>query len=422
MRTSEMTFFPFDIETFLEYFLAGGKVRSTGEIITFRINTWNNDLYKFVKFVEQMKQDTGFYWVGYNSVGFDAQVVEYIVREYQNWHNLSNLEICRLISQKAQDVIDDGRYDIQPRYREFTLSTQNIDLFKVHHFDNENNRCSLKWLEFMMDLPVIDELPIPWNKEDLTQEECDRVEEYWHNDLYATNAFLDITLGNTEHELYKNKNKIQDRLDVMEQYKFPLTVLNWSDVKIGEQINLHGYCRLKGIKAEEVYELKKKRKPTRPFTFGKCIPEYVKFETPEFNAFYEGMKKEKVLLRKKVEYPFSYKGTKYVIAKGGIHSVDAARILISSEDATYEEYDVSSQYPSAIVKRLLYPSHLGEEWLVNYKYQIVGRLDHKRLSIDKTLSEDQRRIHKGLSEAAKLSLNGGGYPRTNFQIPCPSTR
>ncbi len=41
---------------------------------------------------------------------------------------------------------------------------EQIDLFKIHHFDNKNRRVSLKRLEFEMDLENIEEMPIHHTK------------------------------------------------------------------------------------------------------------------------------------------------------------------------------------------------------------------------------------------------------------------
>lgn len=410
MTTKDLQFFISDIETLEEFFLFGGRNRQTGEVSKFRINQWQNDLYAMVKFIEETKD---LWYVGFNWFGFDAQVIEWILKHYESWHDLDNLQIAHLIAQYAQDVIDDGKYDIQPRFREEYLTIKQIDLYRVHHFDNENNRASLKWLEIMMDMPNVAEMPIHHTKRGMTAEDCQLVEDYWINDLDATGTFLDVTLGETELELYRGKNKLQDRLDAIAKYKFPRKCMNWSDVKIGEQINLMGYCTLKGIKPEDVYDMKKKRKPTRPFTFGQCIPPYVQFKTKEFQSFYDGMKKKRVSLHKKEEFPFSYRGTTYLIAKGGIHSKDPKRILIPGEDFFLRDADVGSQYPNAIVKRRLFPRHLGEEWLVNYNNTIKVRLEAKNASGVKALSEDEKRILKGMAEWLKLALNGGGFGMTN---------
>lgn len=413
MVTEDMKLFVSDAETMREYFLAGGRMKGTNEIIAFHINKYQNDLYKFVKFVSDNKHEI--YWVGFNSLSFDAQVIEYIVREYQEWTNLSNLEICAKICQFAQDRIEDQKYEIKPPYYESSLHTVNIDLLKVHHFDNRANMCSLKWLEFMMDMPNVEEMPVHFLKTGLTEEEIEQVYNYWVNDIDATERFLQITLGDTKElgsemltELFEDKNMIQDRLDTIEEFGFPVSCLSWSNVKIGDRINLNGYCKLEGITESQVYEKKRKRKATKGFTYGQCIPSYVTFKTPEFQVFFERMKKVRVNLATKDKFPFQYNKTKYVIAKGGLHSIDKRRIIEPLDSELLRDADIGSQYPNAIVKRKLYPSHLGPNWLVNYNGQIITRLANKKKGTDKTLEERLQNKFKGLGEMGKLALNGGG--------------
>lgn len=411
LTTREMRFFVSDIETARECFIFGGRFLDTGEIVKFKINRWQNDLYKIINFIQR---NPDIWYVGFNFLAFDSQVIEWIVREHESWHDKTNLEICAMIALRGGDCIDDQHYEIQPRIRVEWLSFRIIDLYKVHHFDNEANRCGLKWLEIMMDIPNVAEMPIHHDRTDLTEEECEMIEEYWINDLDATETFLRITMGETEQEMYKGNNMLQIRLDTAAKFGFPLrSCLNWSDTKMGEQINLVGYCKLKGIKQEEVYELKKKRKATKPFTFGQCIPEYVKFQTPQFQAFYESIRKTRVILHKKLEYPFSYNGTSYMIAKGGIHSKDPKRILMPGTGWFLRDADVGSQYPNAIVKRRLFPRHLGEEWLINFDNTIHERIADKKASKAKDVDPEQKRILEGLAEAKKKALNAGGFGMTN---------
>jgi hypothetical protein len=125
------------------------------------------------------------------------------------------------------------------------------------------------------------------------------------------------------------------------------------------------------------------------------------------------MKKERVNLRDKVEYPFEYNGTRYMIAKGGIHSNEKNRVLIPGEDEYLEDADVGSQYPNKLRKGGFYPSHLGPEWNTGYTMTINSRLENKEKSKDEKYTEEERRKFLGVSEMEKLALNGGGFGKTN---------
>ena len=139
----------YDIETMQECFIVV-CMEPNKTPKSFTISKWQNQLDAFVKYTDIHKNA---HWVGYNNLRFDAQVVEWILRNYEYWHDLTGLEICAKIAQKAADVIHDANYDVFPEYREWELSLQQLDLFKIHHYDNKNRRVSLKRLEFEMDLP-----------------------------------------------------------------------------------------------------------------------------------------------------------------------------------------------------------------------------------------------------------------------------
>lgn len=402
----------YDIETMRECFIFSDLDIVTQKRETFEISYFRNDLYAMVKYLKGKKD---YYQVGFNNVGFDSQVVQFILDSYEKWIDWDVDRILETIYQFAQDVIDDINNGLFPPYKENWLDLPQIDLFKIHHYDNEARRCSLKWLEFSMDMENIEEMPIHHGRRNLTKEEIAETIKYCWNDIDATYRFYLITTGETEIEEYKGKNKIQDRLDIMEEMKLPKETMNYSDVKIGDELNKIGYCKEAKVTTKQLFELKKGRlkspKTKRSFTYGECIPDYVSFKTKEFQDFFSKMKRIKVNLFEKEEYPLIYNGTRYMIAKGGIHSNEKKRIILPADNELLIDADVGSQYPNAIRKRSLYPSHLGVKWLINYVMQITMRLDYKKRGSDKT--NPKYRVFKGLAELFKLALNGGGFGKTN---------
>lgn len=388
----------YDIETLKSMFLYCEQNVDTGDRKQFEISAYKNDLYTLVKYLTSGEIGWA---ISFNGLNFDSQVIQYIIDEYESWVDLSSMEIVHKIYEFSQEVIDNQNYDIPPKYREEHLDIQQVDLFQIHHYSNKARRTSLKWLEFSLDLENIETMPINHAQEDITEEERNNIIFYCWNDVEATIKFYKVTIGDTDHEIYKGKNKIQDRLDLIEELGFSKKCLNYSDVKIGDEINRLGYIKIKGIDSRKLYELKKYRKSTAGFTFGSCIPKYVKFQTKEFTSLYDEIKNILVNLNTKQEFKFKYNKTTYSIMRGGIHSVDMPRIIERKEGHILRDADIGSQYPNSIVKRELYPSHLGKEWLINYSNTIKKRLEYKAKS-----KESPK--YKGLSETFKLALNGGG--------------
>src|SRR5688572_2534920 len=101
----------YDEETLLEHFLVTFYSPKEQKWWEFSVNRWENQLDALFKFLEEHKD---FYYVGYNNLGFDALVLEWVLRNYERWVELDNLEICKKIWQKAQDIIDDSNYGVFP--------------------------------------------------------------------------------------------------------------------------------------------------------------------------------------------------------------------------------------------------------------------------------------------------------------------
>jgi len=402
----------YDIESYNGLFLFICYDPSTNRWLIFQISEYQSDLYSLIKHLQARRADNCFD-ISFNGISYDSQVLQYILDNYEKWVDLGNMEIVRLIKRFSNKVIDDSKYDLRSPYWEDQIEIKQIDLFKIHHYDNENRRTSLKWLQFSMDFHTVEESPIPFTQERFTLEEIQECIQYCQNDIQSTYQFYLFTIGQVDHEEYKGRNKIQDRVDLIEELKFPIKAISWSDVKIGDEINKKVYKELTKLTDKDIYLLKKNRKGTKRFTFGDCIPNYVQFKTPAFQEFFERMKGTRVNLVEKEKFPFVYNKTTYIIAKGGIHSNEKNRIIIPGLDELLRDADVSSQYPHELIKRLLYPSHLGKQWLIGYTGTRNRRLTYKS-NIETFPEGDERgRKYKGLSETFKLALNGGGFGKTN---------
>jgi len=132
-----------DIETLKPMFLYMGYDRDRKIWHEFEISQYRNELYPLVK---HLLDDGIDYLVTFNGLGFDGQVLQFILDEHRRWAHLSNLEIVEKTYKFAQRIIDDQKYELFPPYREEAMENRHIDLFKIHHYDNEARRCSLKWL------------------------------------------------------------------------------------------------------------------------------------------------------------------------------------------------------------------------------------------------------------------------------------
>lgn len=391
-----------DIETPASMFLLSAYDPEKDQMFDFIIDDERNDLDAMMKFIETYQD---YYWVGYNNIRFDSQVIEFIIRSHEGWFDKSSSEIRDMIRQKAVDVIDNGNYDIFPEYPEKHLTLKQIDLFTIWHFNNKNKATSLKAIEFAIDFENIEEMPTPHAQRYLTPGEKKDMIDYCHNDVMATYQFYLITRGQTELKNYKGKDKIGDRLIMKEE--FGLDCLNWDDVKIGAEWNKMDYIALTKraehtLKPEKVNHFYGKK-------FKQFFPRTVSFQTPGLKKFVREFG-ESFILNKKQEFQYRFNHELLVtIAKGGIHSTEKGRMIIPGPGKKYIQCDIGSQYPNAIRKFKVEPKHLP-----GWNGLIVSKID-RRLNYKSLWKKTKDPKYASLQEMGKLSLNGGAYGRLNTQ-------
>ena len=387
-----------DIETLLEYSLFSFYDPQENTWKEFEINKWTNTIDGLVNYMEFIK--TEYYLVFYNGLRFDSQIIEWIIRNSEYWHELSSLELCKKIYIKAQDVINDSNYGAFPEYREFQLSFKIIDLFEIHHYSNKNRMVSLKRLEFEMDMEDIEEMPIHHSKIDLTKEEIQLIKSYCRNDIKATYQFYLITIGETEHPLYKGNNQIQLRQDIETEFQIPC--LNYSNAKIGDEIIKKFYCEAKGIQYKQ---LPKKGTFRKTIALKYCIPKIISFKTKELQDFLKEVKGSEIGINEAFERKIKFYGQTYKFAKGGLHNSISGKIYESDNEFLLIDIDVSGFYPASIINFAYYPFHLGKEFLIGYT-----KTYNKRIELKPLAKKDKRikGIVAGLKEAGNCPFGKSG--------------
>lgn len=380
----------YDIETMQELFLIGIYNPESKTYTEFEVSKDKNQLDGYMRFIEQHPE---YYWVGYNNLRFDSQVIEWILRNYNDWHELAALEISAKIAQKAADIIHDANYDVFPEYREEWLTLKQIDLFRINHYDNKNRMVSLKRLEFEMDLENIEEMPIHHTKTNMTDEDIQLTKDYCKNDVMATYEFYKVTTGNTEHPLYKGNNQIELRQDIEEEFGIPC--MNYSDSKIGDEMIKKYYCQEKKI---QYSDLPKKGKFRTEVKVRHCIADYITFQTPKLKDFLKKVSREVLTMKDEFKESLQFYENTYTFAKGGLHTENKPKIFESDEDYEIIDWDVSSYYPAIIINNGRYPGHLGKEFLLGYKAMFDKRLELK------PMAKKDKKI-AGIVGALKLAVN-----------------
>lgn len=363
----------YDLETIKGNFLFVGYNPDEDNWIQFSIWEKENQLLDLIKFLEENKDAN---YIGYNNLNFDGQVVEYIWRNYENFLNLTNLEVSSLISTFASDVINDTNFGKFPPYQESNLTFRQIDLFKINHHDNKNLRIGLKRLEYEMDMDNIEELPVPVDKISFTDEENKELIEYCYHDVKATYLFYKHLTGDVEHETYKNVNQLEIRNSLSEEFKQDFT--NYSESKYGDEILKLLYSKESGC---DYKELPRKGTFRKKLRFKDGIPNYIKFNNLEFKKLLTTLKKTELPVDGNFEYNVIIDGNKITVGSGGLHNVIENKVYESNDEWVILDADVSSYYPATILNNEYAPKHLNKNaFLRAYKWAFDKRIELKPLS------------------------------------------
>jgi hypothetical protein len=142
----------YDIEVFPNVFTVAFEHAEAPLTWMFEISDWCNDSKEIIAFLQHLKEINA-RLVGFNSLGFDYPVLHTLIR-------MGHAD-AKTLYDKAQAIIqsqdneDRWAHQVNPSDR----FVEQIDLFKIHHFDNKARATSLKVLEFNMRSDDIQDLP-----------------------------------------------------------------------------------------------------------------------------------------------------------------------------------------------------------------------------------------------------------------------
>lgn len=427
----------YDLETYKNCFTACIADVDNRKIYTFEISFRKDERKKLFKYLSHIYK-TGGKMVGYNNIAFDYPVLHFLT---QNKDASANR-----IYQKAQSIIDAGFGDERFRHMipEYKWFIPQIDLLKVHHFDNKARMTSLKMLEFNMRSKNIEDLPFPVGI-DLTSDQIDTLLIYNKHDVRETVKFLE-----------KSYTQLEFREELSKKYK--KNFMNHNDTKIGKDYFIMELekempkCCYDGGKVQQT--------PRSEINLGECILPYIKFERPEFKALKEwfeqqtiretkgvftdlredqlgdvaqyanmkvkrqklaGKPSEKTIEKWKAKKPACWfseeelksgkkthwvnwhvaeslnvvvNGYEYVLGVGGLHMSVSDTVLLADDKNKLIDADVASYYPNLAIKNRIYPEHLSEKFC-----DIYEDVYNQRKALKKAGKNTEQQM-------MKLALNG----------------
>lgn len=336
----------------------------------FEISQFRNDAVAFWYHLDALRQ-AGVYMIGFNNVGYDYNLIHAFFAEPVNF----GPEQFYAISQRIIKSFD--RFGETVRFEDRFI--KQIDVYKIHHFDNVAKSTSLKALQVNMRSESVLESELPFNIP-LTAEQINgQMRPYNRHDVTETKKFVLISMP-----------MIEFRLQMAQQISGD--VVNFNDTKIGKQLLEQ---RLSDVCYEWQNGHRIRRQTVRPsIRLADCVFPYIRFNQPEFQRVHNWIAAQTITETKGVFDGLSatINGFTFHFGTGGIHgSLERAKLAADSEWAIVDD-DVASLYPSIAIVNRLAPAHLGQRFVEEYSNLKTERFKHK----------------KGTPEnsALKLALNG----------------
>lgn len=280
----------YDLESLSNLFTYTGYVTKEETWYQFVISSWRNDGQELFDHLTR----GNFAQCGFNNLAYDYPLLHHFIRHWKGeYEHYTGEELARALYEKSQYLIDEQFTEVKKPY------IQQIDLYKIWHYNNKARVQNLKGLEIAMRMENVEEMPIH-HTQWCTEEDGDKVLEYNKWDVWATYKFLLVTLGETDYPLYKGKNKLKLRSGLNK--KFKVNVTNLGDVPMGEELMLQLYSRKVGINP---YYLKKSGGTPRDLIcLNQCIPHWCNLKSKEFNKFLEQIR-QTCIKGEKGEFQFS---------------------------------------------------------------------------------------------------------------------
>jgi len=315
-----------DLET-LNIFTATFIDRDSDEERVFVISENRDDRDSFFTFLNT--EVAGL--VGYNSIHFDAQVLEYMYRN----KNCTAGDIRRYATLITSG--DNRRPDVP----EWKFKHKHLDLFRALSLSTKAKRVGLKWCEFMLDFENIEDMP--------SQGEGDNWEEmvlsYNKNDVLATKELY----RRFKHEIELRKViTARDGVDVMNSTEPDMSKkLFGKYLSRAMRIPLNDLNSMQTIR--DVVEVKD------------IIFPYINFNNAVFQDVLTHFKNLSLESEDTFEKVVNYRGIPIVYALGGIHAAPKNKVYTSDEMYIIKSLDVVSFYPNLMIRNSLCPAHIPKD-------------------------------------------------------------
>lgn len=364
-------------------------------------------------------------YFGYNNNKYDRLMLSALLMYYNQFDKPSKLieflydTSQRIIRNSDNDVLwQDSFTNMLMKNR---LNFRDLDLFQIFRLDHfhkslKQTSINIKWynlLEYHM--PPISELDVNYyyrltENRGLSIEQLNRLyrnsferylhpawkkemEEYNDNDVFICCELVRM-----------NQEEIRLRYMISKEYE--INVLSASRSTIADKVIVKLYSKFTGLHPKRFIDTKTIR---RKIEVSEILSDKIQFLSPQLNDLLQSLR-SLVLRGEKGEFErtFTYVGTSYTLATGGLHSNEIPAIYVADDKQTIVDRDVTSYYPNLIRSLKVCQKHLNPKAWFRIADTIVDeRTEHKHLAKDKSLSLIQQIKHFTAAACLKIVANAG---------------
>lgn len=381
----------------------------------------DKDLFSLLSFL-QNKAD----YFGYNNRRYDRLMLSALLMYYNQFDKPSKL--ITFLYETSQRVIRSSNNDTLWTDNFTSLILRNnvafrdLDLFQIFRLDHyhkslKQTSINIKWYNLKeYTMPPIGDLDRHYYHERLPEAKgmTDReLNIHYRNvfERFIPKEYLNEMADYNDNDVYivaelirMNQEEVLLRYRISEEYK--VDVYSASRSTIADKVIVKLYSKFTGLHPKAFIDTKTIR---RKILVSEILSDKIAFSTPELNDILSDIR-SLTLKGEKGEFDreFTFMGTSYTIATGGLHSNEIPAVYVENSDSIIVDRDVASYYPNMIRSLKVCQKHLiPKAWFRIADTIVDERLEHKHLAKDKSLDVMERDKHATAAACLKIVANAG---------------
>lgn len=381
----------------------------------------DTDLFSLLYWLQQ-KAD----YFGYNNRRYDRLMLSALLMYYNQFDKPSKL--ITFLYETSQRVIRSSNNDTLWTDNFTSLILRNnvafrdLDLFQIFRLDHyhkslKQTSINIKWYNLKeYTMPPIGDLDRHYYHERLPEAKgmTDReLNIHYRNvfERFIPKEYLNEVADYNDNDVYivaelirMNQEEVLLRYRISEEYK--VDVYSASRSTIADKVIVKLYSKFTGLHPKAFIDTKTIR---RKIVVSEILSDKIAFSTPELNDILSDIR-SLTLKGEKGEFDreFTFMGTSYTIATGGLHSNEIPAVYVENSDSIIVDRDVASYYPNMIRSLKVCQKHLiPKAWFRIADTIVDERLEHKHLAKDKSLDVMERDKHATAAACLKIVANAG---------------